>query len=102
MEEVAPVALDLRDQQRKVIRFELVRSKYFGGSTVEIVLFSPRRFPPSNCLVACEPSIVIDKISVAVDLVVLVDVSVIVFASLEDDGLEFVGFGEVEVVEGND
>ena len=102
MEEVAAVSLNLRNQKWEIIRFELIWCKYFGCSSVEIVVFFPRSFPGPYGLIPCEPGVVIHKILVAIDLVILIDISKIIFSGFEYDSLVGFMLGEIKFVEGNE
>jgi hypothetical protein len=42
VEGVATISLDLRDQERKVVCHELIRSEDFGCCAVEVVVLGPR------------------------------------------------------------
>lgn len=80
MEEVATVTLNLWNQKRKVISHKLVRSEYFGCGTIEVIIFSPRRLPVSHSLVTIEKALLVYEVTIAVYLIVLVDISEVVFA----------------------
>ena len=80
MEEITAVALDLGYQKRKVVWNKLIWSEDFGCCTIEIVFLSPRWFPCRLSLIAVKRGFLIHKVAIAIYLVVLINVSEIVFS----------------------
>lgn len=79
----------------------MIGRENLGSRPVKVIFFSPRRFPTPLCLVAIKPTIVIYRISIPVNLVILIDLPIVFFTSLKDDRLGSLGFCEVEVIECN-
>lgn len=80
----------------------MIRSEDLGSGAVEVILLCPWTLPLRDGLVAIEPHVVVDQIAIPVDLVVLIHVTVVALASLENDGLRSFLLGEVEIVERDD
>ena len=102
MEKVAAVTLHLRDQQRKIVSLELVRREYLCSCTVKVVVFLPRRFPLTDCLVSVEGKVLVDEIPLSIYLVILVNVAEIVLTRQENDGHVGLSAGDVGIVESNE
>ena len=101
-ERIASISLHLWDQKRQIVGLELIGSKYLSCCTVKVVILCPWRLPSRNCLISCEPSIVVHQISVPIYLIVLIEIFVVIFPCFEHKYLIGLRICQVEVIESYD
>jgi hypothetical protein len=80
----------------------LVWSKYLGCGPIKIVFFCPWRLPFPYSLIARKSSHIINTISIAIDFVVLINVTKVGFSCFKDDCLKYLIFREIQIVEVDD
>ena len=99
VEEVAAVALHLRNQQRQVIGLELVGPQQLAIGSIEVIIHRPGTLPSPLGMVAVEPAEVVNQVVVPVYQVVLPSLPEVVLARVPHHTQGCLLLGQVQIVE---